>query len=112
LNSDNEYRKFRFIEATAATDFLAVTEGWLELAERVSPRSDKALLEGDYLAKLPDRSRFIEVSFKREHKAVDDTLASWALSVSRRYAWLADQRFAISDGTSLPVDDVQWERLK
>ena len=112
LNTDNEYRKFRFVEAVDATDFLAAPEGWLEFAERASPNSPKALLEGDYVACLPDGRRFFEISFKRGHRALDETLAAWASSVSRRYAWLTERHFVISDGTALPIDDVKWERLK
>ena len=111
MNQDNEYRCFRYIQVADSIAFDQIIEGWLELAEQRFPEVPKAVLEGDYLAYLPDGSRFKEVSFKREHGAVELALSEWANSKLRAVARIAGREFLVSDGQKFDIEDVQFEKL-
>jgi hypothetical protein len=111
MNFDNEFRRFRFIEANDSVEFNAVVEGWLTHAERQSPKTGKALLEGDYLAYLPDGARLKEVSYKVKHESVDVALPDWAQAVGRRFAWLESNQLVTSDGSRFPIDEIRFEPI-
>ena len=69
MNADKPHRKYRFIEALVPHELkrsgksFALITGGIELAERLSPNTPKAICEGDYLVRLADGSTFKEVSF-------------------------------------------------
>lgn len=117
LNRDQPHLSYRLIEVLVEVELKRsrsewkLVKGWLELAEQQSPRSPKALLEGDYLVELPDGSVFKEVSFKAEHGSVADSLPEWAASVGRRWAYCANGKIIVSDGNSLSESEVQVTRV-
>ena len=57
-----------------------------------------ALLEGDYVARLPG-SIFKEVTFKTEQATVEKALPQWVAPVNRRWAKLEVTEFHINVGT-------------
>lgn len=112
MNVDNEFRRFRFIQADDTTRFIDVTYGWLDFAEDLDPQSPKALLEGDYLAYLPDGLCFKEVSYKVEHAAVHESLPTWSRSIGRLVARVEGRDLLLDDGRRYALDIVRFERLR
>jgi hypothetical protein len=112
MNHDNRFRRFRFVQADDSTDFLKLTSGWLELAEARAPGAPKALLEGDFLARLPDGSCFKEISYKREHEAVEQALPDWSQSEGRTVARVDNGNFVLTDGRQFPLDQIRFPRVK
>ena len=117
LNEDQPYRVYRLIEALSERDLKrsrknwSLVDGWLELAEDREPRSPKALLEGDYVVRLPDGSVFKEVTFKTEHESVGMALPDWAAGVGRRWARYRQGVLEISDGATLALADIEVEEV-
>lgn len=112
LNTDNSYRCFRFVQADDSADFDKVVEGWLELAEVQVPSEPKALVEGDFLAYLPNGIRLKEVSFKKEHHSVDQVLPEWSRGTGRLIGRIVDDEFQLNDGRSFPLVKVVFSTLK
>ena len=117
VNIDQPHRHFRFIEVLDPKELKRSREswplvsGWLEIAERMSPGTPKALLEGDYLAELPEGTVFKEVSFKTEHAAVEPALTTWADRAKRRWAQITDDVFTVSDSRRLPLETVAFKKV-
>jgi len=116
VNRDTTVRSFRFVEALDSRELPRsrsgkwhLVDGWLQLAEQTSPRSPKALLEGDNLLRLPDGGVFKEVSFKVEHTSMESALRVWAPIVGRRWAQVVGDELAVSDGTSHSVNEILFE---
>jgi hypothetical protein len=116
MNVDQPHRKFRYVEVLYTNDLKRsrtgpwhLVEGWLDLAENLSPGSPKALLEGDCVAQLPDQSIFKEVSFKAAHGSVEEALESWASTVGRRWARISGGLFVRSDYVSIPIEQIRFE---
>lgn len=112
MNVDNVYRRFVYIQADDTTEFDRVVAGWLELAEKHEPSTPKALLEGDFLAFIPDDTCFKEVSYKRDHNAVEHVLPTWCRVVGRCIARIADGQFVLDDGRQFVLNDVRFVGLK
>lgn len=112
MNVDNASRRFLYIQADDTTEFDRVVAGWLELAEEHEPGTPKALLEGDFLAFLPDDTCFKEVSYKREHYAVEHALTAWRRSVGRHVARLSDESFVLDDGRHFDLNEVRFVSLE
>ena len=117
MRTDLPHRKFRFIEVRdpkelkrSRSDFPLV-EGWLDVAERLSPNTPKALLEGDYVARLSDGTLFKEVSFKTAQPAVEQALGSWSHACGRRWARIIGDEFVVSDGLRLPAEWISFESV-
>ena len=116
LNRDQPHRCYRLIKVLADADLKRnrseweFVNGWLELAEHQSPGSPKAVLEGDYVVKLPAGSVFKEVSFKSEHEAVAASLPEWAASAGRRWAIVENGFLIVSDGSRFLESEVQVTR--
>lgn len=117
LNRDQPHRCYRLIEVLADAELKrnrsewTLVKGWLELAEQQSPGSPKAVLEGDYVVKLPEGSVFKEVSFKSEHESVADSLSEWAASAGRRWATIENGMLIVSDGSRFLESEVQVTRV-
>jgi hypothetical protein len=117
MNTDNEIRSFRLIEAVSDSDLKRsrtsweLVDGWLQMAERLSPGTPKAVVEGDWIALLPDGARFREVSFKAAHTSVQDALPQWASEAGRRWGRVVQQSVVISDGTTVAIAEINWERV-
>lgn len=113
LNQDQAHRHYRLVEVLADVELKRgrsrwpLVEGWLELAERQSPGSPKAILEGDYVVTLPDGSLFKEVTYKAEQTSVGDSLPEWAAAVGRRWAYCEKGVVIISDGKSFSESELQ-----
>ena len=117
VNEDSPHRKFRYIEVCSSQDLRrtrrgqwSLLDGWLELAERLSPRTPKAVVEGEFVARLPDGSVFKEVSFQTEHPSVEEALPQWAFASGRRWAQVQSTAFVVSDGATVPLADIAFER--
>ena len=116
MNIDTDKRHFRFVEVLDRAELKRsrkewrLVAGWLMTAESLSPRTPKALLEGDFVAQTGDGAIFKEISYKTEHGSVEATLDSWARSSGRRWARFDGHDFHISDGTSLPLSALTIER--
>lgn len=114
-NTDLPHRKFRFIEALDAGELkrsrrdFALIADWLELAEQLSPKTPKAMLEGDYVARIGDGAFFKELSFKSAHEAVELPLEPWSRACGRRWARIVGDEFVISDGQRLPLSTIRFE---
>ena len=111
MNVDNEHRYFRFLQADDTTDFRLLVTGWLEVAEERAPNEPKALLEGDFLAYLPDGTRLKEVSFKREHQAVGRVLPEWSRSAGRLVGRVVADCLELSDGRRYLIRQVRFVPL-
>lgn len=111
MNRDTAQRKYRFIEVRRSTEFQQVVRGWLETAELLSPRTPKALLEGDYLAALPDGTSFKEICFKAEFLVIEEALTHWRRHSGRRSAVIVDEEFRISDGSSCPLQQIAFKPI-
>jgi hypothetical protein len=118
MHSDNTLRRFRFVEALDAMELTRkrgrgpwkLVSGWLEAAEAMSPRTPKALLEGDFVVGLSDGSVFKEISYKAECSSIESTLDSWARASGRRWARFDGEFFRVSDGITLSLSDLSVER--
>jgi hypothetical protein len=118
VNRDTTFRSYRFVEVLGPSELLRsrsrewpLVEGWLDLAEEADPRSPKALLEGDYLVRLPDGAVFKEISFKVEHSSVEPALRAWAPTVGRRWVMIVEDKLVLSDRTSHSVNELVFERV-
>jgi len=108
VNVDNAYRRFLYVQADDGTAFDRVVAGWLELAEDREPGTPKALLGEDFLAFLPEKTCFREVSYKREHQAVEHVLPAWCRSVGECVARIIDQKFVLHDGRQFDLSEVRF----
>jgi len=115
MNTDKPWRRFRLIEVLEDSELKRsrrawpLVDGWLLKAEAISPGTPKALLEGDWVATLPDGSRFKEVSFKTEHPKIEEALNLWSQEVGRRWAKVSGDDLILSDGSKVPLEDVRFE---
>jgi hypothetical protein len=106
MNRDTVHRKYRFVEVLRSTDFGQIVQGWTATAQLLSPHSPKALLEGGYIATLPDGTSFKEISFKAEHSALEQALPQWSRHSGRRIAFIIDDHFRVSDGSSYLLEQI------
>lgn len=111
MNHDNEHQKFRFIEVGQSTGFQEMVGGWLKTAELLSRRTPKALLEGDFLARLPDGTVFKEVTFKAAYSSIELALPQWRKHSGRRSAVVLNQEFRVSDGSTYLLSEVSFEQI-
>ena len=118
LNIDQPWRMFRFIEVLKDSELKRagqawpLVDGWLLKAETISPGTQKALLEGDWIVTLPDGRRFKEVSFKTNHPKMEEALDVWSREEGRRWAKISGDDFLLSDGSRIPLDDVRSEHAQ
>ena len=79
-----------------------------------SQTTAKALLEGDYVAHLPDGTIFGEASFKAEHPSVELALSERASTVinKRRWAKIEDGKLTRSDDATFDLTMIRFEKVK
>jgi hypothetical protein len=109
MHTDNEFRRFRFIESDNPASFLSTIAGLMEAVNAVAPCVEVAMLEEMTIACLPDGGKLREVSYKTKHTAFDQMLPAWARDAGRRIGRIVDEEFVVSDGTTLPLKAVKFQ---
>lgn len=110
LHADNEHRNFILVELRSGDTFHSISAEWLRYAEGLHPKSPKALLDERLSISLPDGTRFIEISYKREHIAVHATLGDWFTKCGRLWGRVEGPMLKLCNGIERPIDSIQVKK--